>query len=97
MTTTTEIKSENAKGQAKERDGVVVSNKMDKTIVVAVTRQRMHPDYHKYVTKTMRYYAHDEKNECKKGDQVRIVETRPISKLKRWKVKQILVKAVGEA
>nr|YP_009295939.1 ribosomal protein S17 [Schimmelmannia schousboei]AOM64874.1 ribosomal protein S17 [Schimmelmannia schousboei] len=70
----------------KETVGKVVSNKMDKTIVVAVTTQRAHKKYSKIITKTNKYYAHDENNECKIGDLVKIQETRPISKNKRWKL-----------
>lgn len=81
------------RGLRKVRDGVVVSNKMDKTIVVAVVRQVRHATYGKFVRRTKRYYAHDEKKECGVGDIVRISETRPLSKLKRWKVEQILTKA----
>ena len=68
----------------KERIGVVVSNKMDKSIVVAVERKEKHPMYGKFVLKTTKFVAHDEKNECSIGDTVRIMETRPLSKTKNW-------------
>ena len=78
----------------KVRDGKVVSNKMDKTVVVAITRRIRHEAYGKFVRKTRKYYAHDKDNSCGIGDQVRIVEMRPMSKLKRWRVQSILTKAV---
>lgn len=77
----------------KERVGVVISNKMDKTITVAAKYKERHPIYGKFVTKTKKYHAHDEKNECGIGDTVRIMETRPISKDKRWRVVEIIEKA----
>jgi small subunit ribosomal protein S17 len=73
--------------------GKVVSNKMDKTVVVAITRQFQHPVYKKTVKKVARFKAHDEKNECQPGDNVKIIETRPGSKDKRWLVLEILNKA----
>jgi small subunit ribosomal protein S17 len=81
------------RGQRKFREGVVVSDKMDKTVVVAVTRQAKHSMYGKYVRSTSKFYAHDEKNECGTGDRVRIVETRPLSRLKRWRIDKIIAKA----
>ncbi|MBQ1780792.1 MAG: 30S ribosomal protein S17 [Bacteroidales bacterium] len=77
----------------KERVGVVVSDKMDKTITVAAKYKERHPIYGKFVTKTKKYHAHDEKNECEMGDTVRIMETRPLSKTKRWRVVEIVEKA----
>jgi small subunit ribosomal protein S17 len=74
----------------KERVGVVVSDKMDKTVVVAVENRSPHPKYGKIVVRTKRYKAHDEENQCKEGDRVRIQETRPLSRTKRWKVAEIL-------
>jgi small subunit ribosomal protein S17 len=74
----------------KERVGVVVSDKMDKTVVVAVENRSAHPKYGKIVVKTKRYKAHDEENKCKEGDRVRIQETRPLSRTKRWLVAEIL-------
>ena len=77
----------------KERQGVVVSNKMDKTIVVAVERKEKHPLYGKFVKKTTKFVAHDEKNECGEGDTVLIMETRPLSKTKNWRVVKIVERA----
>ena len=77
----------------KERIGVVVSNKMDKTIVVAVATKEKHPIYGKFVKKTTKFTAHDEKNECSEGDTVRIMETRPLSKTVRWRLTQIIERA----
>ncbi|MBO7161100.1 MAG: 30S ribosomal protein S17 [Paludibacteraceae bacterium] len=77
----------------KERQGIVSSNKMDKTITVAVKWKEKHPIYGKFVNKTKKYHAHDEKNECGIGDTVRIMETRPLSKLKRWRLIEIIEKA----
>ena len=77
----------------KERTGVVVSNKMDKTIVVAVERKEKHPLYGKFVKKTTKFVAQDDKNECGVGDTVRIMETRPLSKTKKWRLVEIVEKA----
>ena len=74
------------RGVRKERVGVVTSDGMDKTIVVKVTRKTQHPLYRKFVQMSGKCYVHDEKNEAKVGDKVRIVETRPYSKLKRWRL-----------
>jgi small subunit ribosomal protein S17 len=74
----------------KERVGVVVSDKMDKTVVVAIENRSPHPKYGKIVVKTKRYKVHDEENRCKEGDRVRIQETRPLSRTKRWTVAEIL-------
>lgn len=79
--------------QKKSRTGVVVSSKMDKTVVVAVERRLRHPVYGKVVRKNPRFYAHDGKNECGEGDLVRIAESRPLSKTKRWRVVEIVRKA----
>ena len=76
----------------KERIGVVVSNKMDKSIVVAVATREKHPIYGKFVKKTTKFVAHDEKNECSEGDTVRIMETRPLSKSKNWRLVEIVEK-----
>ena len=73
----------------KVRTGVVSSNKMNKTITVAVKWKEKHPIYGKFVNKTKKYHAHDEKNDCNIGDTVTIMETRPLSKLKRWRLIQI--------
>lgn len=77
----------------KERVGIVVSDKMDKTVVVAVSDKRKHPVYKKTITYTKRFKAHDEANECGVGDKVRIVETRKLSKDKNWRVAEIVEKA----
>ncbi|MEX6687912.1 30S ribosomal protein S17 [Danxiaibacter flavus] len=77
----------------KTRIGVVSSNKMEKTITVAVERKVKHPIYGKFVKKTTKFHAHDEKNECTIGDVVRIMETRPLSKTKRWRLVEIVEKA----
>lgn len=74
----------------KVRVGEVISNKMDKTIVLKISTLRRHPLYKKTVKKMTKLYAHDPKNECQIGDRVKVVETRPLSKLKRWKVIEIL-------
>lgn len=77
----------------KTRQGVVVSNKMDKTIVVEAKFKEMHPIYGKFVSKTKSYHVHDEKNECNVDDTVLIMETRPLSKTKRWRLVEIVEKA----
>ena len=77
----------------KTRVGVVVSNKMQKTITVAIERRVSHPIYKKYFKKTTKLMAHDEKSECKIGDRVRIMETRPLSLKKRWRLVEIVEKA----
>ena len=77
----------------KERVGVVTSDKMDKTITVAVKWKEKHPIYGKFVNKTKKFHVHDEKNECGIGDVVRIMETRPTSKTKRWRLTQIIERA----
>jgi small subunit ribosomal protein S17 len=76
----------------KTRIGVVTSNKMEKTITVAVERKVKHPIYGKFLKKTTKFHAHDEKNECSEGDTVKIMETRPLSKLKRWRLVEIVEK-----
>ena len=77
----------------KTRTGVVTSNKMDKTIVIAAKFKETHPIYGKFVQKTKKYHVHDEKNEANVGDTVLIMETRPLSKTKRWRLVQIIEKA----
>ena len=76
----------------KERLGTVVSDKMDKTVVVAVENRFPHPIYRKIVSRTSRYKAHDETNKCRIGDRVRITETRPMSATKRWKIAEVISK-----
>jgi small subunit ribosomal protein S17 len=77
----------------KERTGVVASNKMEKSITVAIKWKEKHPIYGKFVNKTKKYHAHDESNECNIGDTVKIMETRPLSKTKRWRLVQIIERA----
>ena len=77
----------------KERIGIVTSNKMDKTFTVASRFKEKHPIYGKFVSKTKKYYAHDEKNETNIGDRVRIMETRPLSRTKRWRLTEIIERA----
>ena len=77
----------------KERTGVVTSNKMDKSITVAIKWKEKHPIYGKFVNKTKKYHAHDENNERNIGDTVKIMETRPLSKTKRWRLVQIIERA----
>ena len=79
-------------GNRKTRIGRVVSNKMDKTVVVAVETPRRHPLYGKTIKRAVKYKAHDEKNQCQIGNKVRIVETRPLSKDKQWRVAEIITK-----
>ena len=81
------------RGRPKTRTGLVLSNKMTKTVVVQVERRMKHGQYGKYMTEKKKYKVHDEKQECKPGDKVRIAETRPMSKEKRWRVAEILEKA----
>ena len=76
----------------KERTGVVTSNKMEKSITVAIKWKEKHPIYGKFVNKTKKYHAHDEKNECNIGDTVKVMETRPLSKDKRWRLVEIVEK-----
>ncbi|NMB42201.1 MAG: 30S ribosomal protein S17 [Firmicutes bacterium] len=80
------------RGSRKVRVGKVVSDKMDKTIVVAVERSKRHPLYGKIIRRTKNYMVHDESNECKAGDKVRIMETRPLSRKKRWRLIDIIEK-----
>lgn len=82
------------RGRPKVQQGVVLSNKMDKTVVIGVTTRKPHAFYGKYVTRTRKFVAHDEKNECGVGDTVDIMETRPLSRTKRWRVIEIVEKAI---
>ncbi len=91
MSETPETKPQ--RGNRKTRVGEVISNKMNKTIVVEVQRRFPHPRFKKIVTAYQKFYAHDEQNEAKPGDRVRIVETRPLSKTKRWRLEQIVERA----
>jgi small subunit ribosomal protein S17 len=90
---TGEAKSESERNARKERIGRVTSNKMQKTITVAIDRKVKHPMYGKFMNKTKKLTVHDEKNECSIGDTVRVMETRPLSKNKRWRLIEIIEKA----
>ena len=81
------------RGSRKTRVGTVVSDKMDKTVVVSVSRTTRHPLYGKIIRRTKRFKAHDEVNQCRVGDKVKIMETRPLSKDKRWRVTEVIEKA----
>lgn len=81
------------RNKRKEMVGIVVSDKMDKTVSVVVERKTQHPLYKRVIRKRKKFKAHDENNECNEGDKVRIMETRPLSKTKRWRVVEILRKA----
>jgi small subunit ribosomal protein S17 len=87
--------TETARGNRKERSGEVISNKMAKTIVVRVERRFPHLRYRKVVTAYTKFYAHDEKSEAKVGDRVRIEETRPLSKIKRWRLMEVVGRSRG--
>ncbi len=91
-----EIKNVEARGKRKERVGEVLPSKMAKTIVVRVQRRFPHPTFKKVVTGYKKFYAHDEKGEAKPGDKVRIVESRPMSKLKRWQLVEVVERGVVE-
>jgi len=82
-----------AKKNKKQRIGLVTSSKMDKTITISVERKLRHPIYGKFVKKTKKFMAHDEKNECNEGDTVKIIESRPLSAKKRWRLVEILQRA----
>jgi len=82
-----------AAGQKKTLIGNVFKSKMDKTVIVSVERLKKHPLYGKYIKRRVKYMVHDEKNDCRKGDRVSIVETRPLSKLKAWRIGEILERA----
>ncbi len=83
----------NSRNFRRERVGVVVSNKMDKSVTIAVKTKMKHPIYHKFVNRTSKFMAHDEKNECNIGDTIKIAETRPLSKNKRWRLVEIIERA----
>jgi small subunit ribosomal protein S17 len=93
MAETNEQSVEKSRGLPKQMQGIVASDKMDKTVVVQVVTQMKHPQYGKYVQRTKKYYAHDEKNDAKIGDTVLITETRPLSKLKRYRVTNVVARA----
>jgi small subunit ribosomal protein S17 len=83
----------NTRNIRKTRTGKVTSNKMDKTITIAVERKLKHPIYGKFVKKTIKLHAHDAENVCNEGDTVKVMETRPLSKLKRWRLIEVIEKA----
>jgi len=85
--------AERTRGVRKQREGIVVSDKMDKTVVVAIDRVRPHPLYGRVVRRTRKLVAHDEENRCKVGDRVRLMEARPLSKRKRWRIAAIIEEA----
>ena len=91
--TTTTTTPESARNVRKVREGVVTSSGMDKTAVVSVIERVRHPKYNKFVLQTKRLYAHDEANDVNVGDRVRVMETRPLSKTKRWRVVEVLERA----
>ena len=93
--TATDTATATARSHRKERTGEVISNKMTKTIVVRVERRFRHPQFKKVVTQYRKFYAHDEKNEAKVGDRVRIEETRPLSKTKCWRLVEVVTRAEG--
>ncbi len=80
----------------KERVGVVVSNRQNKTIIVRIDRKTVHPKYRKTILRSKKFHVHDEKNEAKEGDMVKIIETRPLSKLKRWRLLAIVREAISK-
>lgn len=91
----TEQATSERQGRRQVKIGTVVSNKMDKTVVVKVTNTVVHRLYHRYVKRTSKFYAHDPENHCHIGDQVRIVSVRPLSRLKRWRVDEVLKRVEG--
>jgi small subunit ribosomal protein S17 len=89
----TETISTDVRQSRKVREGIVVSNKMDKTIVISIVERVRHPKYAKFVQRTKKLYAHDEANDAQVGDRVRVMETRPLSKQKRWRLIEVLERA----
>jgi len=87
------VEKEEERGRRKLRVGKVVSDKMDKTVVVVIERLVKHPEYKRYVRRRSRFKVHDEKNECKEGDTIRFMETRPLSKEKRWRFVEFVERA----
>ena len=92
-TSAVEATEPSARAPRKVREGVVVSSGMDKTVVVAVIERVRHPRYNKFVNRTKKLYVHDETNDANAGDRVRVMETRPLSKTKRWRVTEVLERA----
>ena len=93
MTETTSTVVADARNARKVREGIVVSNKMNKTIVISIVERVRHPKYAKFVSRTKKLYAHDEANDAQIGDRVRVMETRPMSKQKRWRLIEVLERA----
>ena len=93
MTETTSTVVADARNARKVREGIVVSNKMNKTIVISIVERVRHPKYAKFVSRTKKLYAHDEANDAQIGDRVRVMETRPMSKQKRWRLVEVLERA----
>ena len=91
--TTETVERQVSRPSRKERIGIVIGDRMDKTILVAVQRQIKHPIYGKFIKKTTKLMAHDERNDAKQGDSVRIMETRPLSKHKRWRLAEVIERA----
>lgn len=91
----TEASDSGSRGRHREEIGVVTSNRMDKTVIVSVERASLHPLYRKVVRVRRKFFAHDESNECRAGDRVRIAECRPLSKNKRWRIVEVVEKAPG--
>ncbi len=91
----TEQTTTESRGRQQVKIGTVVSTKMDKTVIVKVTHTVMHRLYHRYMKRTSKFYAHDAENTCHEGDQVRIVSVRPLSRLKRWRVEEVLKRVEG--
>lgn len=92
-TTTSATTDEGLRNARKVREGIVVSNKMNKTIVISIVERVRHPRYSKFVQRTKKLYAHDEANDAQIGDRVRVMETRPMSKQKRWRLVEVLERA----
>ena len=92
-TTTESAEAAEARSARKVREGLVVSNKMNQTAVIAIVERVRHPKYAKFVNRTKKLYAHDENNDVNIGDRVRVMETRPMSKLKRWRITEVLERA----
>ncbi len=92
-TATDAVDADEARAARKVREGLVVSNKMNQTAVVAIIERVRHPKYAKFVNRTKKLYAHDENNDVNIGDRVRVMETRPMSKLKRWRITEVLERA----
>ncbi len=93
--TTSETAASSERARRQEKIGIVIASKMQKTVVVTVEHTVVHRLYHRYQKRTSKFYAHDEENRCKPGDRVRLVASRPLSRLKRWRVAEILSRGEG--